>query len=164
MYLQLWILGVYKTKLPLDLTEMMRIGRKYNARPETLHPTRRLQREMPVWHHSVFSDKQKSNNSAASKCLRNCHLVQTVGDAMDVVLKRLNSEHRHHDHPRCECPRCYSDKRQLGCKYPNRCVNQAYKMLKELSLEWNPLHHMEEDGEETQEPIDTHLFTGKYKT
>ncbi|KAJ7814320.1 hypothetical protein B0H14DRAFT_2303195, partial [Mycena olivaceomarginata] len=74
---------------------------------------------MPVWFYIGASPElNRLNNSAASKCLRPTHSVETVGDLMNFA-SRIDPSRPHLRRIDCACRVCKSD-RNLGCAKPYR--------------------------------------------
>ena len=82
LYLQSWNPNLHATsKLPKDIIQMMKTRQKFGVNFEALKLSGLAKDRLPAWYHLNTGQQVVSlNNQNASKCLRDNHLVKTVGD------------------------------------------------------------------------------------
>ena len=80
-YLQSWNTSLHATsKLSKDIIQMMKTGQKFGVSFEALKLSDLIKEQLPAWYHLGTGQHMVSlNNQSASKCLRDNHLVKTVG-------------------------------------------------------------------------------------
>ncbi len=76
-------------KTPEDLRRMLRAGRKYGVRANTINLAEKVKDAMPIWYHMGKKEGRSKVNTKLAKCLRTTHNVRTVLDARRVA-SRLN--------------------------------------------------------------------------
>ena len=81
-YLQSWNPSLHATsKLSKDVIQKMKTGQKLGVNFEALKLSDLVKEQLPAWYHLGANQHMLSlNNHKASKCLRDNHLVKTVGD------------------------------------------------------------------------------------
>ena len=81
-YLQSWNLSLHATsKLSKEIIQMMKTRQKFGVDFEALKLSDLVKEQLPAWYHLGTGQHMVSlNNQNASKCLRDNHLVKTVGD------------------------------------------------------------------------------------
>ncbi|KAK0219230.1 hypothetical protein IW262DRAFT_1248647, partial [Armillaria fumosa] len=93
--------------------------------------------------------------SAASKCLRMNHNLQTVGEAEE--LAQLLDDPNHNTtsrNLRCSCYICEAMKENLNCTNPNECLLRAKELMDTLPQKWDPRFMLPEDYEDSPTPVD----------
>jgi hypothetical protein len=143
--LQSWEPNLHSnSKLPRDLLQMLLVGKQLNVSFKALKLSDTLKEKLPAWYHLGIPKQLTSlNNHQLSKCLRENHHVQTVGDLMkNTKCGRDNSpQHIHRDRTNCACDYCKMDRNTYGCPAPNKCFEMAETLLHQIQPKWNPGDH-----------------------
>ncbi|KAF9522431.1 hypothetical protein CPB83DRAFT_777105, partial [Crepidotus variabilis] len=158
IFLQSW--KSQPTKLPVDLKRIIDLGTKYGVKLEGRAFTRKIMREMPIWHHIKSEHIRKLLNGKESHCLRANHKVNTVGDA-ETIAKKLDNP-RHNRRSNCACTSCKESRQLTMCKNPHKCLTRAKALLEALPGKWNPLNPQPEDHE-NERTRDRHLNQHAYE-
>jgi hypothetical protein len=109
---------------------------KYGVNFATIHPSKEVQKEMPLWHHpGEDPQKRQDNNGKKAKCLRGKHAAITIGDGLEIA-QRLNDP-LHNPRALCACDRC-DDDRMKGCLNPHTCATAAASCLRQILPQWVP--------------------------
>jgi ribonuclease HI len=116
---QRWRVKIRTEKMPDSLRKMLYAAQKYNVKISVLRAPITLKLSMPAFFHPAIKQK-RINNSKASRCLRQNHGIETVGDLLDFA--------RADDNPMEE--RCQRTWRQ--------CKQHAKKLINLLPDLWNP--------------------------
>jgi len=104
---------------------------------EGLSFSRETLRELPLWYHREANTRIRSLNCAmASRCLRDDHLIQTVGEAMDIAEIDQNNEHQ--EVADCNCSDCEKLWEKYGCTSQSKCIARAKELIETLPQKWNP--------------------------
>lgn len=142
MYLQKWNPSLQSNSgLPKDILQMLQTGKELNVSFEALKMSDTLKERLPAWYHiGVGHHLTSLNNRSTSKCLRENHLVKTVGDLMKNTKRgRDNSpQHAHHNRINCACKYCAHDRNSFKCKMPNKCFEMARAILQQIQPKWQP--------------------------
>ena len=153
-FLQTWDPNLHSTRtLPRELREMLRIGKKYNVRLDTLKLPQSLKGKLPIWYHIGAEHKLKSlTRRPASQCLRRTHEVTTVNDIVKVLERTTTMHHdqngnlrRHLPRRNCACTPCRTD-RSKGCENPDACIRTAKELIALIHPKFSPLMHPPGDG------------------
>ncbi|EIW54963.1 uncharacterized protein TRAVEDRAFT_130551, partial [Trametes versicolor FP-101664 SS1] len=125
---------------------MVKAAKNNDVRAVVGVPSESLRRSMPAWYHPGTLEGRCVANTAASKCLREKHRVQTVDDHLRMA-GRLHDElmdHRRSDS--CTCGACQRDRSDLSCQHPHRCAMAADRAVAKLAPKWKPGGARNEDG------------------
>jgi ribonuclease HI/exonuclease III len=137
MFLQSWKVNPNATsKLPRELTAMLRIGHELNTKFEVLNPTSNIKNKLPVWHHIGGNNALiELTNKPQAKCLRHLHQISTVSE-MNELANQTNENHQ----PRrnCNCNNCTTIRNTAKCKNPHKCQEMAQIIMQTLQPKWNP--------------------------
>ncbi|OSC96466.1 hypothetical protein PYCCODRAFT_1350802, partial [Trametes coccinea BRFM310] len=135
-------------RLPYELKGILKVAKKYGLRLEGRAFSRKILRSMPMWDHGE-ADKAKirrlGSQSRATACLKNVHMLTTVGDFEEFAAERDDPSHDRNS--RCECDRCTSLRLENGCVDPDACYRRAEEFLNTLPQKWDPRGEHPEDHE-----------------
>lgn len=136
------------SKLPRELTSLIKVSRKYNVELAALRLTDKAKKSLPAWYH-IGSDTHpgRIHTRNTSTCLKRQHRTMRVKD-MVAVTKRLRHDtpdHKHHKISTCACKYCKRDRRR-GCTSPWRCCETAREMLTKLQPKFDPFCNPEADN------------------
>jgi len=139
-FLQTWkppSKGTCAGKLETEITNMLKITKKYNVTFAPLKISRNLSLELPAWHNATALKNWPQNSQ--SQCLMIRHKAQKIKDLLSVS-ERLHLAYEKGPHlsiNHCECEDCSSD-RQISCMDPHKCALEASKRLEWLIPKVNP--------------------------
>jgi hypothetical protein len=141
---------------------MVKCRNKYRLSFETVHPSTRLQRDMPLWHHPRENpQKRQMNNGQKAKCLRRKHAALTIGDSVDLA-QRLEGP-LHYRGASCVYDACEDDRTTRGCENPHACAITAASRLGQILPKWIPKPRDHEVSDSATMPSDeeasSELFT-----
>jgi Reverse transcriptase (RNA-dependent DNA polymerase) len=149
-YLQTWSPSLHSSsKLPKDIFQIMKTGQKFGVNFEALKLSKSLKEQLPAWYHLGANRQMLSlNNHKASKCLRENHLIRTVGGLVQVMKRERDTSaiHKHLNRSNCACRYCKHDRQHFSCDAPNKCFLMARKLLSQLQAKWNPNNNPPVDG------------------
>ncbi|KAJ3805256.1 hypothetical protein F5876DRAFT_3519, partial [Lentinula aff. lateritia] len=91
---------------------------------------------MPIWLHIESKEIKSKHNNPLSKCLRENHNIQLVGET-EIFANKIHTM-RHLDRRNCVCTLCTKIRRETKCNSPNRCYRKARELLLLLPPKWNP--------------------------
>jgi len=140
-YLQSWNPNLHATsKLSKDIIQMMKTGQRFGVNFEALKLSDLAKDRLPAWYHLSTGQQMVSlNNQNASKCLRDNHLVKTVGDLVQSTKRgRDPSVPQHSNRSNCACEYCKHDRLSYNCTAPNKCFLMAKKLLDQIQPKWHP--------------------------
>ncbi|KAJ3507816.1 hypothetical protein NMY22_g16814 [Coprinellus aureogranulatus] len=140
-----------RSSLPLSIRKMFEVARKYRLTFAPPMVTNTIKRELTLWYHPGRScDYTTPNNGSYAECLRNNHLLYSVGDIEWFVenfphppvhlAPASSDESDFEDEPvtrPCECDKC-SVTCAMGCKNPHKCHKVATEYLDSLYAKWHP--------------------------
>jgi hypothetical protein len=134
-----------KTNIPHDLTAMIRTGKEYNVKLQTLLPSQKLKEEMPIWLHIGAREALKElTNKSEAKCLRYKHKVNKVAHLWTIVMEPLNGNHRPQRSYRCAT--CSETRQKTLCNNPHKCRLMAQTILDQLLPKWSIQIHPPNDN------------------
>jgi len=149
-YLQSWKPSLHtSSNLPKDIIQMLKTGQNSGISFEALKLSDALKEQLPAWYHLGTNQQMTSlNNHKASKCLREKHLIKTVGDLVQTTKrgKDTTSTHTHRNRINCACQYCRHDRQIYACLAPNKCYITAKALLSQLNEKWNPDNNNPIDG------------------
>ena len=148
-YLQSWNTSLHATsKLPEDIIQMMKTGQKFGVSFEALKLSDLVKEQLPAWYHLCTGQHMVSlNNQSASKCLRDNHLVKTVGQLIQHTKRERDpSAPRHSNRANYACNYCKHDRQYFNCATPNKCSLMARRLLDQLQPKWHPFNVPPIDG------------------
>jgi hypothetical protein len=132
-----------------QVVHMMKTGQKLGVSFEALKLSGIVKNLLPAWYH-LGVDKHMSslNNHKASKCLRENHLVKTIGDLIKVTKREKNTRDAklHSNRSNCACHYCKHDRQHYTCTAPYKCSLMARKLLNQLQAKWHPENEAPVDG------------------
>jgi hypothetical protein len=127
---------------------MVKCLNKYGISFKTVHPSKAILRELPLWHHpGEDSQKRQENNGKKAKCLRKKHAILNIGDGLDLA-QRLEDP-LHYKRASCMCNDCDDDRTIRGCENPHACAAAAASRLGQILPKLIP------KPSEPEEPIPT---------
>jgi len=134
-----------KTKIPKDLTAMIRAGNEHKVKLQALLPTQELKEEMPIWFHiGAYEALKELTNKTEAKCLRHKHQVKYVSHLRRITTEPLNGNHR--PQRNCRCTTCREIKQNTQCKNPHKCRLMAQTILDKLTPKWSIQTHPPNDN------------------
>jgi hypothetical protein len=142
-YLQSWNPNLHTaSKLSKDIVQMMKTGQKFGVNFEALKLSDLAKDRLPAWYHIGTGQHMVSlNNQKASKCLRDNHLIKTVGDLVQNTKRgRDPSAPQHSNRSNCACEYCKHDRLFYSCAAPNKCFSMTKKLLDQIQPKWHPFN------------------------
>lgn len=154
--------------IPHMIKQMLKAKEQYNVvfNPPAL--TENAKTDLPVWYHiadlkiaSAASTARRArasqtmqntrnmnwNNLADMRCLRQTHLLSTIGDTLALASRMPTENHR--SRRDCKCNTC-SEMRRSGCTNPHKCMITAQTIIDALPPKFRPTG----EEENTQEQDD----------
>jgi hypothetical protein len=124
-YLQSWYPEASTEFIGKDLSNMMKMGRKYGLEMDAVAVSREIQGAMPIWYHrKSYANRHLYNQGVeVVECLQKNHKVKLVRDAVTLGAKR--DAPRHKPNKSCRCATCRITRAIAGCKNPHQCYNKA---------------------------------------
>ncbi|KAJ7247772.1 hypothetical protein C8J57DRAFT_1080606, partial [Mycena rebaudengoi] len=152
-YLQTWKPKVGDDMIGKDLTDMIKAGRKYGVQMDVIAVSGEIQRQMPVWYHSMsFGDKNLWNKPpAVVECLKKKHRIKLVKDA-EALADKMNAPNHSTTQPDCGCGSCSLTRAITGCEHPGKCYKKCKALLDVLEEKWDPRYAQPEDYEDDIAP------------
>lgn len=148
VFLQTWNPSV--KNLPPATRRMLAIAKKYKVHFGALKLSNKLKKKLPIWYHIGTTEPlRRTNNLAASKCLRTNHQVHTVGEIYKLVRlreKHPDTTHQCRESKDCICRNCQDVRTTTTCKWPFKCWQTAQRIVNSLASKWNPRDTPYSDG------------------
>ena len=148
-FLQTWRVNTSgPSKLPEDIKRMLRVSKKYNLTCNAIKVDSKIKKALPAWYHIGAKKSIKMmNNSISGKCLREKHMVKTIGDLLKIKKRLRRSTNPDHVALKtCTCIFCESDRRTRQCDNPDRCANAAAKIIRNMEKKWRVTSKQPKDG------------------
>ena len=147
-FLQSWNIPSRGQKLSAlndDIMRMLRTAKKYNANLSAIKMTPRILDQLPAWYH--LSAEHRPINSRKAKCLLQKHNVTIVADLVETSARIRHPLQfpNHQPDQNCPCNECEAD-RNLGCRSPHDCANEALTRINLIPPIHNPLRQHPPDG------------------
>ncbi|KAJ7484766.1 hypothetical protein B0H11DRAFT_1722699 [Mycena galericulata] len=134
-FLQTWT--PLSRSIPEPCNTLLKTAKEFNVKFDCLDIDEELKKQLPIWFHIGADCKlSKLNISSASKCLRDVHGVNSVGDLMNYI-NRIDPNRAHYQRSNCGCSVCKSD-RNRGCSKPFTCQSEAAQLLNCVEPKWDP--------------------------
>ncbi|KAJ7689919.1 hypothetical protein B0H17DRAFT_890138, partial [Mycena rosella] len=169
MYLQSWSPKVSAASVGKDISDMMKVGRKYGLEMDAIAVSREIQGAMSIWYHRKSYGTRSLYNQGIEvvKCLQENHKIRLVRDA--VLIQMRNTRSGNSPVRSCRCATCSVTKAITGCKHPHECFRRARALLDMLEEKWDPREPQPEDYEEDPGPRDelepeTEVFDARVTT
>ncbi|KAF4615476.1 hypothetical protein D9613_003370 [Agrocybe pediades] len=128
----------YKSKkAPASIRGLLATAVKYGLRPEALHVSDNVLREMPIWRHTEMKiTEQRLATTKTGKCLIQKHHAVKLGDVEQIA--GMANAHGHVDNKDCGCQNCQNTRLNSQCVAPNRCMKTAQKAVTAINEKWRP--------------------------
>lgn len=142
-FLQTWAPALHSASpLPEYLKRMLSTAKKHNVSFAAVKLDASMKKALPIWYHLGATNKlRRLNNTRTSDCLRDCHAVRVVADALRVARRAcfISASGTGNDYlpDDCDCTRCRTD-RERGCPHPWRCCKAAERLLAAIRPKWHP--------------------------
>ena len=138
-FLQIWKVatkGNKLRKLNNDITRMLRVADKYDAKLAAILLSPELRSQLPAWYHIASTPRPITNKP--SKCLLKRHAISIVADLLHTS-ERLRGNHpTHRPNEICTCEDCIID-RTHGCQNPHACATEALTRIHLIFPKLDPL-------------------------
>lgn len=135
--------------LPKKMIRMLQTKKKYNVVFDPPAIDKNLRRELPLWYHisGIQNTTNTQNNDTPTTrsvnwanlkeatCLRQYHLVVTVGDAISAAEPLQSTRHKARRNCICDACKKYCCR---GCENPHLCMMKARKIIAALPTRFRP--------------------------
>lgn len=108
--------------------------KKHNVSFAPLKLSKNLKDLLPAWLH--LGAPSRTYHKTKDSCLQQVHNVKSVKD-LRIITERLTNNNIHVNTANCPCYACVEN-RLMGCKDPNKCTNNAQRILDSISPIYNP--------------------------